>query len=142
MGARKLIVTIISIMIVSIDCHCESSFYYGFDDKINIKLLSHKIALCLNEDSKRVIDSLLLVHKIKASWKNSKLCVIDDIRQETLQQIKTSIYNSHINSVYMPVYSINNKLEAVLYPEIVLHPQNISFNLDGIVIRDGKKYVQ
>jgi hypothetical protein len=42
----------------------------------------------------------------------------------------------------MPVYSINNKLEAVLYPEIVLHPKNISFNLDGIVIRDGKKMVQ
>lgn len=147
MKVNKLITTIISIVIVCNNLYCASQFYYGFGDTNPIRLIPDKIALNQDSNCKSSIDSILSVWGINSSWKNSTLCVVDDINAKTIRNIQSSVDNLGFSVMFLPVYSINDEIETVLFPEIILQPKDASLDLGDIIetyqltlIKDGTIY--
>ena len=147
MKVNKFITTIIFLIIVCGNLYCDSLFYYGFDDINPIRLIPNKVALSQNSNCKSTIDSLLSVWGLNWSRRNSTLCIVDNINNSTLRNIQSSADNLGFSIMFLPVYSINDEIEAVLFPEIILQPKDASLDLGDIIetyqltlIKDGTIY--
>lgn len=118
MNSRLVFLLIISICTINNYAYCEEGYYYGFDDKISINLVPNKIALYQEGNTtKEEIINFLSKHQLTASWKHDKLCIVENNNFNMLRRESTKL-NQSVS--YMPVYTINNKCEAVLLPEIVI----------------------
>lgn len=104
--------------------YSEQSYYYGIDNQIPIAIISDKVALYdENGTAKDNIMSFLSQHQLTAIWKRDNLCVVEDMTAYTMQ---TSFAQNNESILYLPIYLIDNKIEAILLPEIVLGPINDS----------------
>ena len=115
---------ILSICMIYNYAYSEQSYYYGIDNQIPIAIISDKVALYdENGTAKDNIMSFLSQHQLTAIWKRDNLCVVEDMTAYTMQ---TSFAQNNESILYLPIYLIDNKIEAILLPEIVLGPINDS----------------
>ena len=142
MKIKLFIIATIFIFFVCRNLYGESHYYYGFGDTIRICLISDKIALYLREDQQRIINQELTYSKIDVAWLNTQLCVISNLSNQNLNTIRSILYRQGINNSFLPVYSINNSLEAILFPEIILQPKSESYDLSYIKEEYGLSLVK
>ena len=88
----------------------EEMFYYAGNEKCQLTLISHKRALLRPSTEKKES----YVERIGAR-----------LQIETVEKSSNEILEfDSIGKLSLPVFSINNEFEAVLLPEVILHPKD------------------
>lgn len=96
----------------------EAMFYYAGNEKCQLSLISHKRALLRPSTEKREN----CVERIGAR-----------LQIETVEKSSSEILEfDSIGKLSLPVFSINNELEAVLLPEIILHPNDATRDISQL----------
>lgn len=140
MHQRVLLTIIISSCVLCNDAYSEENYYYGFESHIPISKITNKVALYQNDDAARSkITNFLSQHQLEASWKNSNLCVIDNAAGNHIQNLSLPYSSTTLddNILYLPVYTISNSIEAVLFHEIIVKIKEDSYETEELIQQYG-----
>ena len=127
---KKLSIVVLLIFLTSSYAYGDKLYYYGMDKQIPITVVSNKIALYNEGVANDSLKDILSQHPSTVSWIHNNLCIIENMDPKILRQTFSDI-NSKVSS--LPVYIIDEKIEAVLFPEIVLKPKNVNYDRSRII---------
>ena len=130
MNGKKLSIVILFACITCRYVYSDRLYYYGMDNQIPITVVSNKTALYNEGGTNENLKDFLSHYPLTVSWIHNDLCIIENIDSKILKQTFSDI-NSKVSS--LPVYIIDEKIEAVLFPEIVIKSKNVNYNMSKIV---------
>lgn len=131
MNSRKLSIMILSICMICNYAYSERLYYYGLNEEFSLTKVSDKIALySKGSTTKEDVINFLSQHQLIASWKHQKLCVVENM---TAQMFQSSFSNISLNVSYLPIYLIQDEIEAILFPEIVVKAIDDNYDMTEII---------
>ena len=130
MNGKKLSIVILFACITCRYVYSDRLYYYGMDNQIPITVVSNKTALYNEGGTNENLKDFLSHYPLTVSWIHNDLCIIENIDSKILKQTFSDI-NSKVSS--LPVYIIDEKIEAVLFPEIVIKSKNVNYDMSKIV---------
>ena len=131
MSNKKLYIIASFILIINTVIYSEELYYYGFEQQIPMRVVTNKVALYHSDNTEHQIDNFLAKHNLIGSWRSENLCIVNN--SLTSLDIDPTEYNHSQDILYLPVYVVNNEIEIVLLPEVVLKPNEIDYNMTELV---------
>ena len=109
----------------------EGLYYYGLDEKFSLTIVSDKIALYQKgSTTQEDVINFLSQHQLTASWKHQKLCVVENM---TAQMLQRSFSNPSLDVSYLSIYLIQDEIEAILFPEIIVKTNDDNYDMTEII---------
>lgn len=131
MKSRKLLILFVSICMICNYAYSERLYYYGLNEEFSLTKVADKIALySKGSTTKEDVIDFLSQHQLIASWKHQKLCVVENM---TAQMIQSSFSNTSLDVFYLPIYLIQDEIEAILFPEIVVKAIDDNYDMTEII---------
>lgn len=127
-------------------------FYYGLDNSVNnLSILTHKIGIRKGSNISKndFINNLAIpsmIHDVE--WRGENLCILNIKAEYEISDVKKKIQQKQEDITFLKVYLINNHVEAVLNPEIVVKAKSPEFNMrhliskyDLVIKKEGKFHI-
>lgn len=118
--------------------YAENRFYYGAKGCMNeLSLVPNKLALRKNSEVNQdeFLSYLSLPFESRSvEWKGEDFCIIE-AKQKEIDELKEDLLSKN-HSDYFPIYLINNNIETIVLPEIVIKVKS-SISIDSILSKHG-----
>lgn len=122
---RKIYIIILEVIILlgSLSAQDNRRYYYAGEQKYPLKLLSNKRALLRQPNAKNNENSY--IERVGA-----RIHIMENVRNKN--EINGKIVETTSGEYSLPIYTLNDNLEIVLLPEIVLKPKSTSYDVSYI----------
>lgn len=135
MNKTKLLITaLVMLLLLPLTCKSEDLFYYAGKETYSLISVPTKRATLDPPSLKRDSDSYVERIGARIHMTNSTKTQIPDEKQNKIFEIN--------GKLSLPVFSVNNKVEVVLLPEIVVKPKLSSYDISPFVDKYQLKLVK